>query len=97
MRDERSETICKYYSHIANEKKNCLSNIVTMFPNHGDRLMNRRVLEKLGYHALYQDIDKDFLTKPRHYVVLNLCAETPFRLRVCTNMFHENTRFIEFY
>lgn len=68
-----------------------------MFPNHGDRLMNRRVLEKLGYHSLYKDIDKDFLTKPRHYVMLNLSAEVPFRLRVCTNIFKENTRFIEFY
>ena len=96
MRDERYEITCKYFIYI--EKKVIyFSNIVTIFPNHGDRLMNRRVLEKLGYHALYQDIDKDFLTKPRHYVLLNLCAETPFRLRVCTNMFHENTRFIEFY
>ena len=59
--------------------------------------MNRRVLEKLGYHALYREIDNDFLRKPRHYVLLNLSAEIPFLLRVCTNMFHENTRYIEFY
>ena len=68
-----------------------------MFSNHGDRRMNRRVLEKLGYEEFYSEIDKDFLTKPRHYVLLNLCAETPFRLRVSTNMFHENTQYIEFY
>ena len=68
-----------------------------MFPNHGDRRMNQRVLEKLGYQEFYLDIDKDFLTIPRHYVVLNLSAEIPFKLRVCTNMFHENTRYIEFY
>ena len=68
-----------------------------MFPNHGDRMMNRRVLEKLGYHSFYNDIDEDFLNIPRHYVLLNLSAEIPFQLRVCTNLFHENTRYIEFY
>lgn len=68
-----------------------------MFPNHGDRGMNRRVLEKIGYQEFYADIDQDFLTKPRHYVLLNLSADVPFKLRVCTNLFHENTRFIEFY
>ena len=68
-----------------------------MFPNHGDRRMNRRVLEKLGYDEHYTDINKDFLLKPRHYVVLNLSPDVPFKLRVCTNMFHENTRYIEFY
>ena len=48
-----------------------------MFSNHGDRRMNKRVLEKLGYQEFYADIDKDF-------VVLS-------RLRVCTKIFHENT------
>ena len=96
MKAEKFAIICKT-KNLRYVLNLVFSNIVTMFPNHGDRLMNRRVLEKLGYHALYKDIDKDFLTKPRHYVVLNLSAETPFRLRVCTNMFHENTRYIEFY
>ena len=68
-----------------------------MFPNHGDRQMNRRVLEKLGYQEFYPDIDKDFLMKPRHYVLLNLSADIPFKLRVCSNLFCENTRYIEFY
>ena len=68
-----------------------------MFPNHGDRKMNQRMLVKLGYQEFYSDIDKDFLTKPRHYVLLNLSADIPLKLRVCTNIFPENTRFIEFY
>ena len=65
-----------------------------MFPNHGDRRMNRRVLEKLGYQEFYPDIDNDFMRKPRHYVMLNLSADVPFKLRVCTNLFNE---YIEFY
>ena len=68
-----------------------------MFPNHGDRRMNKRVLERLGYQEFYTEIDKDFLLKPHHYVLLNLSAKVPFKLRVCTNIFHENTRYIEFY
>ena len=72
-------------------------NIVVMFSNHGDRRMNKRVLEKLGYEEFYSEIDKDFLTIPRHYVLLNLCAETHFRLRVCTNLFREKTNYINFY
>ena len=68
-----------------------------MLSNHGDRRMNKRVLEKLGYQEFYADIDKDFLVIPRHYVILNLTADIPFKLRVCTKIFHENTKYIEFY
>ena len=53
-----------------------------MFSNHGDRRMNKRVLEKLGYQEFYADIDKDFLVIPRHYVILNLTPDIPFKLRV---------------
>ena len=52
---------------------------------------------KLGFQEFYADIDKDFLVIPRHYVILNLTADIPFKLRVCTKIFHENTKYIEFY
>ena len=59
--------------------------------------MNRRILEKLGYREYYQRILKDFMNTNRHYVVLNLSAEIDYDLRVCTNIFAENTPYAEFY
>ena len=68
-----------------------------MFANHGDREMNRRILEKLGYREYYQRLLKDFMSKNRHYVVINLSAEIDYDLRVCTNLFGENSKYTEFY
>ena len=73
------------------------SNVVTIFPNHGDREMNRRILERLGYREYYQRVLKDFMANDRHYVVINLSADVDCDLRVCTNIFAENTRYAEFY
>ena len=68
-----------------------------MFANHGDRAMNRRILDRLGYREFYPRIAKDFHTNSRHYVVINLSADIDSDLRVCTNIFAENTRYAEFY
>ena len=68
-----------------------------MFANHGDREMNRRILEKLGYREYYKRLLKDFMSKNRHYVVINLSAEIDSDLRVCTNLFGENSKYTEFY
>ena len=65
-----------------------------MFNNHGDRQMNRRILQKLGYNDYYESISKDFF-KSRHYVVINLSANIELQaLRVCTNLFG---KYIQFY
>ena len=65
--------------------------------NHGDRDLNRRILDRLGYREYYPRIKKDFALNPFPYVLLNLTAILDQCLRVATNLFGENTEFAEFY
>lgn len=65
--------------------------------NHGDRDLNRRILDRLGYREFHKRIQKDFALKPFPYVLINLTAILNQCLRVATNLFGENTKFAEFY
>lgn len=65
--------------------------------NHGDRELNRRILDRLGYREFYKRIKQDFDKVPYPYVLLNLTAILDQCLRVATNLFEENTVFAEFY
>ena len=67
-----------------------------MFANHGDRDLNRRILERLGYKEYYSKFKRDFY-EGHHYVMINLSASVPMALRVSTNLFSENIQFAEFY
>lgn len=73
------------------------SNVVTIFDNHGNRKMNKRILETLGYEEFSRHILNDFRLNSRHYVVINLSAEIENDLRVCTNLFHEKYENVLFY
>lgn len=68
-----------------------------MFANHGDRELNRRILERLGYKEFHNRIKRDFSENQFPYVLINLTAILDQSLRVATNLFGENTRFAEFY
>lgn len=72
------------------------SNLVTIFNNHGDRNLNRRILERLGYKEYYDKLKQDFIVG-YHYVLLNLSASVPISQRVATNLFHEKLPYVEFY
>ena len=73
------------------------SNIVTLYDNHGNRKTNKRILETLGYEEFSKAILSDFQALPRHYVVINLSAEIPNDLRVCSNLFKEKYDNVLFY
>ena len=73
------------------------SNLVLLCQNHGDRDLNRRILDRLGYREFYHRIKRDFSENPFPYVLLNLTAVLDQCLRVSTNLFGENTVFAEFY
>ena len=66
-------------------------------PNHGDRDLNRRICMKHGYSEFYSQIAADFKANPRHYTVFNLSAEIDPSLRISTNLFQENGKYIQFY
>ena len=69
-----------------------------MFDNHGNRKMNKRILQTLGYEDYSRQILYDYQQNTRHYVLINLSAEIPSNnLRVCTNLFGENCDFVLFY
>ena len=69
-----------------------------MFNNFGDRDLNKRILRKLGYSQYAKAIEHDFSYFKRHYVVLNLSALLESTdLRLATNLFGENTPYVEFY
>lgn len=69
-----------------------------MFNNHGDRDLNQRILRKVGYSEYYKEISKDFHQQNRHYVIINMSADIEnLSLRLCTNIFHELTPYVEFY
>ena len=87
------ETIGEKYQNGFNAR---LSNLVTIFANHGDRTLNRRILERLGYKEFHNKIKQD-LFKGFNYVLLNLSANVPSCQRVSTNLFSENTPYAEFY
>ena len=76
---------------------NFFSNLVGIFANHGDRELNRRILERLGYKEFYATIKREFSQTPFPYVLINLTAILDQSLRVATNLFGENTSFAEFY
>ena len=61
--------------------------------NHGDRELNRRILDRLGYREFYKRIKEDFDKVPYPYVLLNLTAIFDQCLRVATNLFGKNTVF----
>ena len=69
---------------------------MTIFANHGDRDLNRRILDRLGYREYYNKFKRDFY-QGHHYVMINLSATVDMTLRVSTNLFAENTKFAEFY
>lgn len=74
------------------------SDIVCLCANHGDRELNRRILRKLGYSEYYNNINKDFHNNCHHYVCVNMSASVPNSLmRVCTNLFRESSKYVEFY
>ena len=73
------------------------SNLVLLCQNHGDRDLNRRILDRLGYKEFYHRIKRDFSENPFPYVLLNLTAVLDQCLHVSTNLFGENTAFAEFY
>mgnify|MGYP006944941641 CR=1 FL=1 len=69
-----------------------------MFNNHGDRLLNSRILRKLGYNEYEKAILKDFHHCNRHYVTINMSAHIDsISLRLCTNLFRESTKHVQFY
>ena len=69
-----------------------------MFDNHGNRKMNKRILQTLGYEEYSRQILSDFTQNHRHYVVINLSASIPSNeLRVCTNLFGEKFENVLFY
>ena len=74
-----------------------IGNLVLLCQNHGDRDLNRRILDRLGYREFYSRIQRDFSLKPFPYVLVNLTALLDQCLRVATNIFCENTAFAEFY
>jgi len=66
--------------------------------NHGDRELNQRILRKLGYSEYSKAISRDFSLCNIRYVVINLSAELETnQLRLSTNLFSENNRYVEFY
>ena len=78
--------------------KTFFSNIVTLFDNHGNRGVNSRILCSLGYSEYSKIIQEDFRLKKRHYVLINLSAEIlSIDLRLCTNLFSEDSKYIHFY
>ena len=71
---------------------------MTIFDNHGNRKMNKRILETLGYEEFSRRILADFLLNYRHYVLINLSANIASNdLRVCTNLFGEKYKNVIFY
>ena len=81
---------------LLNRLSHWRSNLVTIFANHGDRDLNRRILDRLGYREYYNKFKRDFY-EGYHYVMLNLSGTVDMCLRVSTNLFSENTKFAEFY
>ena len=75
-----------------------LSDLVTMFDNHGNHKMNKRILQTLGYDEFSRRILADFASNYRHYVLINLSANIQSHdLRVCTNLFSEQYEHVIFY
>ena len=79
--------------------KTCFSsNIITLFNNHGDRDLNKRILDKIGYKEYARRILADFHDDNRHYVLINLSADVNCNaLRVSTNLFNEKIPHVLFY
>ena len=71
--------------------------MVVLFNNHGDRKLNTRILQKLGYNEHVKAVEFDFKEHQRHYCLINKSAELNNLLRVCTNLFCERGKYIEFY
>ena len=72
--------------------------MVVLFDNHGNRGVNSRILQALGYNEYSKRIQEDFKNLKRHYVLVNMSAEIPsLNLRVCTNLFQESSKYILFY
>ena len=69
-----------------------------MFNNHGDRDLNKRILDKIGYKEFSKRILADFHANNRHYVLIDLSADVSCNdLRVSTNLFGETIPHVVFY
>ena len=69
-----------------------------LFENHGDMTLNSRIMQRLGYLRQYKEAIKTVFEFPYSYLVLNLSAKLPNKImRVASNIFSENSKYVEFF
>ena len=69
---------------------------IVLLENNGDAGLNARIMQKLGYFRQYK-LAASVYSNPHSYLIVNCSAKIPNQLRVASNLFDEQHKYIEFY